>query len=183
LNENFNNIIDKKNIKIEASNFLNNLNNSNEKDYKIINQINKTNNLNSTNMVSYDSNICIINSNKYIDDENNKSFQINEQSKEIEFNKSINSYKLFNYNKDHENKINENVCKLENNNNNNALFDLEENLNKNEFLNSYDLKFNLFNSKLFLELNQIDNENNNFNSNQKIDENIEKLKNILNLNL
>jgi len=75
------------------------------------------------------------------------------------------------------------VCKLENNNNNNALFDLEENLNKNEFLNSYDLKFNLFNSKLFLELNQIDNENNNFNSNQKIDENIEKLKNILNLNL
>ena len=75
------------------------------------------------------------------------------------------------------------MCKLENNNNNNALFDLEENLNKNEFLNSYDLKFNLFNSKLFLELNQIDNENNNFNSNQKIDENIEKLKNILNLNL
>ena len=69
------------------------------------------------------------------------------------------------------------MCKLENNNNNNALFDLEENLNKNEFLNSYDLKFNLFNSKLFLELNQIDNENNNFNSNQKIDENIEKLKN------
>jgi len=183
LNENYNNIIDKKNIKIEASNFLNNLNNINEEDYKIINQINKTNNLYSTNMISYDSNICNINSSKCIDDENNNSFKINEENKENELIKSINSYKLFNYNQDNENKINENINKLENNNNNNTHFDLEEKLNQNEFLNSYDFKFNLFNSKLFFELNQIDNENNNFSLNQKVDENIEKLKNILNLNL
>jgi len=183
LNENYNNIIDKKNIKIEASNFLNNLNNINEEDYKIINQINKTNNLYSTNMISYDSNICNINSSKCIDDENNNSFKINEENKENELIKSINSYKLFNYNQDNENKINENINKLENNNNNNTHFDLEEKLNQNEFLNSYDFKFNLFNSKLFFELNQIDNENNNFSLNQKVDENIEKLKNILYLNL
>jgi len=179
LNENYDNIIDRKD-KIKDTNIF--LNNSNKEDYKIVNQINKANNLNSTNIFSYDSNICNINSKKYIV-ENNIPITINEESEKNGLNKSINSYQSLNDFEDKENKIKENVNKIENNNNNNNLnIDLKENLFLNELINTFNFNYNYFNSKLLLELNRIDNVNNNIYLGQEADENIEKLKNSLNLN-
>ena len=57
-----------------------------------------------------------------------------------------------------------------------------KNLFLNELINTFNFNYNYFNSKLLLELNRIDNVNNNIYLGQEADENIEKLKNSLNLN-